>query len=37
VFVVRPNGDVVPARATIRLADPPDFANPLVIEDIVVE
>jgi hypothetical protein len=37
VFVVRASGEVLRARATIRVVQPPDLARPLVIEDIVIE
>lgn len=37
VFVIRPNGTVLPARATITLTEPINFAQPLTISNVVVE
>ena len=37
VFVVKPTGQVLPARATISTAQPVDLANPLRITDVKLE
>ena len=37
VFVVKPTGQVLPARATISTAQPLDLANPLRITDVKLE